>query len=179
LIRSFDRINYLPSKVIPIKIKSTGKYFGYKPKVAGDIQRDTRVSLKMTISPAQTRKRAASADSENQTDQPRKREKLDNPTTFVTTVTKQLFNPIPSPPTPTRPARQLFIFGNGDSNQFGLGPDTFGDIVRPRLHAWVEEAVKEGRLGAEPGAGIESVSAGGMHTLMVDEAGKVSSSFHF
>ncbi|KAF8335878.1 regulator of chromosome condensation 1/beta-lactamase-inhibitor protein II [Cantharellus anzutake] len=71
-----------------------------------------------------------------------------------------------------RPCRQLFIWGNGDMGQFGLGPDTLGDIVRPRLHSWFEEATREGKLGGE-GAGLEVICAGGMHSLVIDEAGKV------
>lgn len=36
-----------------------------------------------------------------------------------------------------------------------------------------EEGIKEGKFGA-PGKGIEEASAGGMHTLVVDAEGKVS-----
>ena len=127
--------------------------------------RDARVA-KMSLT---SKKRPASG--EDEADQPRKKEKLEEE---EKKPPKQPFNPLPTPPTHLRPPPQLVIFGNGDSNQFGLGPDTFGDIVRPRLHAWVDQAVKDGIFG-DLGAGIESVSAGGMHTLMIDEAGKVSS----
>ncbi|KDQ13965.1 hypothetical protein BOTBODRAFT_110732 [Botryobasidium botryosum FD-172 SS1] len=84
------------------------------------------------------------------------------------------FNPLPTLPAHTRPPLQLFIFGNGDSGQFGLGTDAamMGEFARPRLHTWFDEAIKEGKLGEE-GAGVESVAAGGMHTLVIDEAGKV------
>lgn len=119
------------------------------------------------------RRRIATEDDEVEL-QSRKKEKLESvEEPRPTKPAKAPFNPLPTPPPHVRPARQLFIFGNGDSNQFGLGPDAFGDIVKPRLHAWVDQAVKDGKLGGE-GAGIESVSAGGMHTLMIDEAGKVS-----
>ncbi len=37
-----------------------------------------------------------------------------------------------------------------------------------------EQAIKDGKLGGE-GAGLEAVAAGGMHSVVVDEAGRVSS----
>jgi regulator of chromosome condensation len=59
----------------------------------------------------------------------------------------------------------------------GLKPrlDALGDISRPRLHTWFKEAIDAGVLGSEQGAGIDDLCAGGMHTLAVDEAGKVRS----
>ena len=55
------------------------------------------------------------------------------------------------------------------------GVDVLGDIYRPRQHTWFKEAVEAGVLGTEAGAGIDALCAGGMHTLVVDEVGKVSS----
>lgn len=52
--------------------------------------------------------------------------------------------------------------------------DVLGDISRPRLHTWFKEAIDAGALGSEVGAGVDALCAGGMHTLAVDEAGKVS-----
>lgn len=83
-------------------------------------------------------------------------------------------NSIPTPSTHTRPSLQFFVFGNGDFGQFGLGTGVLGDFARPRLQTWVDEAIKEGKLGG-PGAGVEAVAAGGMHNLMIDESGKASS----
>ncbi|EIN10074.1 RCC1/BLIP-II [Punctularia strigosozonata HHB-11173 SS5] len=37
---------------------------------------------------------------------------------------------------------------------------------------WVDERIADGSFG-EPGAGLEAVAAGGFHTLVIDEAGKV------
>ncbi|KAF8527766.1 regulator of chromosome condensation 1/beta-lactamase-inhibitor protein II [Gautieria morchelliformis] len=68
--------------------------------------------------------------------------------------------------------RLCFVFGTGDFGQFGLGTETLGEISRPRLHAWFETAAKGDILGSE-GAGVEKICAGGMHTLAIDEAGKV------
>ena len=58
--------------------------------------------------------------------------------------------------------------------QFGLGTMVTGEFPRPRLHSWFESATFAGTLGAEEGAGVECLSAGGMHTLAIDELGRVS-----
>ncbi|KAF8749279.1 chromosome condensation (RCC1) repeat [Rhizoctonia solani] len=86
---------------------------------------------------------------------------------------KPPFNPLPVAQPPTQPAMQLFVFGNGDMGQFGLGTNVLGDISRPRQHAWFKEAIDAGILGTAPGAGIDALCAGGMHTLVVDEVGRV------
>lgn len=81
-------------------------------------------------------------------------------------------NSLQQPSSHPRPSRLCFVFGTGDFGQFGLGTETLGEISRPRLHAWFETAAKGDVLGSE-GAGVEKICAGGMHTLAVDEAGKV------
>jgi regulator of chromosome condensation len=81
-------------------------------------------------------------------------------------------NALQQPASHPRPSRLCFVFGTGDFGQFGLGTETLGEISRPRLHAWFETAAKGDILGSE-GAGVEKICAGGMHTLAVDEAGKV------
>ncbi|KAG8790260.1 hypothetical protein FRC12_012376 [Ceratobasidium sp. 428] len=86
---------------------------------------------------------------------------------------KPPFNPLPAVRAPKRPAAQVFVFGNGDMGQFGLGTDVLGDISRPRPHAWFKDAIEAGILGREKGAGVDDLCAGGMHTLAVDELGKV------
>ncbi|KZV94992.1 RCC1/BLIP-II protein [Exidia glandulosa HHB12029] len=84
----------------------------------------------------------------------------------------QDLNALPQPAEHLRPARHLFVFGNTDGNpQLGLGPDTT-KVTRPRLHAWVKEAVESGLLGG-PGAGFETVCVNGMHNLAVDELGRI------
>ena len=87
-------------------------------------------------------------------------------------------NPLQEPVPHIRPALEVFIFGNGDMGQLGLGTDFLQEIPRPRRHVWFESAVKSGILGADgddnsEGAGVEKIYAGGMHTLVVDEAGRV------
>lgn len=84
-------------------------------------------------------------------------------------------NPLPIPPDHSRPPRQLFVWGVGGMGQLGMGPDLLDDVVKPKLHKWCQEAIEEGRFGDE-GAGIESITAGGMHSFMVDEEGKVRTS---
>lgn len=82
------------------------------------------------------------------------------------------------------------MFGNGDMGQLGLGPDTLDEIPRPRIHTWYaysslrygqvtddrfEEMAEDGELSRDgkPGGGLETIYAGGMHNLAIDEAGKV------
>ncbi|EJD52432.1 RCC1/BLIP-II [Auricularia subglabra TFB-10046 SS5] len=81
-------------------------------------------------------------------------------------------NKLPRAAEHLRPARHLFVFGDTDGfPQLGLGADTTS-ISRPRLHAWVKEAVEEDKLGG-PGAGFEAVVSGAMHTLAIDEEGRM------
>lgn len=79
-------------------------------------------------------------------------------------------------PTPhLRPPSEVFVFGNGDMGQLGLGTAFLEEISYPRRHVWFESAVMSGLLGSdgESGAGVERICAGGMHTLVIDEAGRV------
>lgn len=57
--------------------------------------------------------------------------------------------------------------------QLGLGTTVMNEQSSPKLHAWFESAIAGGVLGEEEGAGIERVAAGGMHTLVIDELGRV------
>ncbi|KAF8706816.1 chromosome condensation (RCC1) repeat, partial [Rhizoctonia solani] len=81
-------------------------------------------------------------------------------------------NSVPAIPDHPRPAYQILVFGNGDSSQFGMGPNATGEYPRPRMQKFFKTASDEGKLGGE-GAGVESLAAGGLHTLAIDEAGKV------
>jgi len=88
-------------------------------------------------------------------------------------VYKDELNEIPTPPAKIRPAQNAFVFGNTDDGpQLGLGP-TVTNISRPRLHAWIKEAIENGTLGAEKGAGLEQVCVGAMHSLAIDELGRI------
>ncbi|CAO1621925.1 unnamed protein product [Sympodiomycopsis kandeliae] len=66
--------------------------------------------------------------------------------------------------------RQLFVFGNGDMGQHGLGTDAIDEIKRPRKHVWVDEKNGKGELGL---GGLEQIAAGGMHTLAIDGNGRL------
>ncbi|THH04495.1 hypothetical protein EW145_g5480 [Phellinidium pouzarii] len=82
-------------------------------------------------------------------------------------------NKLPLPASHPRPSRQLFICGSGEFGLLGMGTDVIGELSEPHPHAWVETAVQSNLLGMEEGAGIEQACAGGMHSLIIDEAGKV------
>ncbi|WVR09387.1 hypothetical protein IAU60_006454 [Kwoniella sp. DSM 27419] len=87
-------------------------------------------------------------------------------------------NRIPEVPAPASPHNALFVWGTGDMGQFGLGPDELDEIPRPKLHSWFEEQIEDGKLsrnGKEGSGGLEAVACGGMHTLAIDEAGRVRS----
>ncbi|KIL70231.1 hypothetical protein M378DRAFT_96652 [Amanita muscaria Koide BX008] len=82
------------------------------------------------------------------------------------------FNPLPTPPPKSRPPLQLFVWGAGNFGQFGMGPDHLGEKDKMTRNAWVEEQIAAGTFG-ESGAGLETVEAGGLHTLFIDEKGTV------
>lgn len=81
-------------------------------------------------------------------------------------------NALPTPPEHSRPALQLFGCGVGNFGQLGMGADFLAEYPKPKRNMLVEKKMQEGAYGEE-GAGLESVAAGGMHTLFVDEKGTV------
>ncbi|KAK0482063.1 regulator of chromosome condensation 1/beta-lactamase-inhibitor protein II [Armillaria luteobubalina] len=85
---------------------------------------------------------------------------------------KPYLNPLPAPIETKRPGLQLFAWGAGNFGQFGMGPDVLGELDKPRKHSWAEKQMQEGAFGAEA-AGLEAVAAGGMHSLFIDESGKI------
>ncbi|KAI0057821.1 RCC1/BLIP-II [Artomyces pyxidatus] len=52
-----------------------------------------------------------------------------------------------------------------------------GEVLQPleklKRSYWAEEGIERGRFGAEKGAGLESLAAGGQHALFIDENGTV------
>lgn len=58
-----------------------------------------------------------------------------------------------------------------------MGPDVLSELPKPKKNLWVEEKMQEGLFG-DVGAGIESIAAGGMHTLFIDESGTVRLLLH-
>jgi regulator of chromosome condensation len=87
--------------------------------------------------------------------------------------TEPALNEVPAFPEPMRPAGQLFVWGCGDFGQFGLGPKMLQEFSKPKKHTWAEEKMHEGMFGADTDGGIIAIAAGGMHSLFIDENGKV------
>ncbi|EIN10547.1 RCC1/BLIP-II [Punctularia strigosozonata HHB-11173 SS5] len=81
-------------------------------------------------------------------------------------------NGLPAVPEHTRPAPILFGWGAGNFGQLGMGSELLGDYDKPKKNPWVTEKVEDGAFGSED-AGLETIAAGGMHTLLVDERGTV------
>ena len=59
-----------------------------------------------------------------------------------------------------------------------MGEDQLGELHKPARNKWVDEGVTEGRFGSAGGAGLESIAAGGLYSLFVDENGTVRGAFH-
>ena len=89
---------------------------------------------------------------------------------------KPYFNQLPTPPPRQRPGLLPFVWGTGNFGQFGLGPEFLEELPKPKRHIWMEKKMEGGILG-EPGAGIEFVAAGGLHTVFIDEKGTVCQDF--
>ncbi|KAK7041776.1 hypothetical protein VNI00_009065 [Paramarasmius palmivorus] len=66
-------------------------------------------------------------------------------------------NAIPQPPAPQQPP--LYLFGCGASQYGQLGGIFPDEIPKPARVAWVNQAIEEGKFGAE-GAGLVAVAAG-------------------
>ncbi|KAF9816333.1 hypothetical protein IEO21_04198 [Rhodonia placenta] len=85
---------------------------------------------------------------------------------------KPYFNPLPTPPEHVRPAPQMFVWGAGNFGQFGMGADLLDEYDKPKKNLWIEKRMREGVFGDDE-ASLESVAAGGLHSLFVDEKGTV------
>lgn len=57
-----------------------------------------------------------------------------------------------------------------------MGSDELGEKDKMTRNTWIEEQIVAGTFG-EPGAGLEAVAAGGLHTLFIDEKGTVRQIF--
>jgi regulator of chromosome condensation len=81
---------------------------------------------------------------------------------------KPFYLPLPATAPPTRPCLQLFVWGAGNFGQFGLGPDPekTGEIKKPKKITWVDGE-------SERDSELESIAAGGTHTVFIDEKGVV------
>ncbi|KAI0748365.1 RCC1/BLIP-II [Daedaleopsis nitida] len=82
----------------------------------------------------------------------------------------QAINPLLALPQHDRPPLQLFTWGSGEMSQ--LAVDYNQEINKPRKNAFVASHIEEGTFGGDE-AGLESIAAGGLHTLLVDEQGTI------
>ncbi|KAG9031903.1 hypothetical protein FRB95_002109 [Tulasnella sp. JGI-2019a] len=80
-----------------------------------------------------------------------------------------VINPIPGIPAHHRPPLSLFVYGTGDFGQLGLGVEPLEPVLLPSPHTWCTEAIEEGTLEG----GVERLAVGCMHSLLIDEAGRV------
>ncbi|GJN92900.1 hypothetical protein Rhopal_005940-T1 [Rhodotorula paludigena] len=82
---------------------------------------------------------------------------------------------VPELPAPEDAPRTVFVFGAGDMGQHGLGTDStvLDEIKRPRRHVGFEEWIEGGENGWE--GGVADLVCGGMHTLAINNEGKVYS----
>ncbi|KAI0636512.1 regulator of chromosome condensation 1/beta-lactamase-inhibitor protein II [Trametes polyzona] len=82
----------------------------------------------------------------------------------------QGINALPAIPQHYRPPLNLFTWGSGEMSQLVM--DYNQEIAKPRKNAFVAEKIEEGAFGDDH-AGLESVAAGGLHTLLLDEKGAI------
>jgi hypothetical protein len=59
-----------------------------------------------------------------------------------------------------------------------MGENQLGELHKPARNKWAEQGMAEGRFGPTEGAGLESVAAGGLYSLFVDENGTVCDIFY-
>ena len=166
-----------------------------KPKTTAALRKRAASPDRATEAPAGKRQRAAASKSENEPPEasektktaaaPRKSsdstaKKLSKKASITEkeppaphVQKKPYFNALPVPPAKQRPGLLPFAWGAGNFGQFGMGPDILGELSKPKRNAWAEEQVEKDVFGEDKG-GMESVAAGGLHTVFIDERGAVS-----
>ncbi|TIB42685.1 hypothetical protein E3P86_00272 [Wallemia ichthyophaga] len=153
-------------------------YTHLQPKDSQPTRQSKRVASNIPKSPTKpiqrahtsstaSKKRKASDDSDDEPSKPTKRRQPAKPR--LPAIEPVSLNPLPKL-TSTNQIKTLLVFGTGDFGQFGLGVDTLGEIKRPRIHQWTEDAIDDNNLGPQ---GVEQIAAGGMHNLMIDSDGKI------
>jgi regulator of chromosome condensation len=172
----------------PVKPAAPAKAKAKATATKANTTAKTKAAATKSKSTARKTTKATPAKAEPQTDaedeRPRKRVKQDKPTEPagppVPLVYTNPLNPLPTPSEHARPAALLYYWGAGNFGQFGMGPDILDEFGKPKKHTWVEKGIEEGKFG-EKGAGIEAAAAGGLHTMFLDEKGRVntSTSLHF
>jgi regulator of chromosome condensation len=95
--------------------------------------------------------------------------KPESKTKTKTQAPRPYFNPLPKAREHVRPVTQAFA---GNFGQFGMCADRLGPYDKLTMNKWVKERTEDGTFGGES-VGIESVAAGGLHTIFIDEKGTV------
>ncbi|KAJ7918258.1 RCC1/BLIP-II [Mycena leptocephala] len=141
-----------------------------RPSNAPKASKKRAASPERPPSPPPKRTKKPTGENVDSTAHPLKKKK--SPSSVLHVQTKPYFNPLPTPPKKKRPGLHVFAWGAGNFGQFGMGPELLGELDKPKKHSWVEEQIEAGTFGPD-NAGIETVAAGGMHSVFVDEKGTV------
>ncbi|KZT39640.1 RCC1/BLIP-II protein [Sistotremastrum suecicum HHB10207 ss-3] len=170
-----------PEPMLPAPKRATKENAAVKPPAAKktDAPLDSTPVPKKRGRPATKRVNVAEGEQPREHDEPppKKRvrksaepaEPLKQPTPYLP---PKAMNALPIPPNHTRPGAQLFVWGAGNFGQFGMGHQHLGEFEKPKKNTWMEMGMQESKFGGE-GAGIEAVAAGGLHTMFIDEAGRI------
>ncbi|GAA5886774.1 hypothetical protein JCM16303_003309 [Sporobolomyces ruberrimus] len=154
--------------------ESTTKTGGKKRKASSS----TTKSKKTVITPKEKKEKPAKKEKPLRTIKPKPRRTAISglnplPELFTPFPLYSVFTgfEIPQLPSPSEAPRSVFVFGTGDMGQHGLGTSTLDEIKRPRRHVNIEEFIETGKEGWQGGVG--ELVCGGMHTLAIDQNGKV------
>lgn len=134
-------------------------------------------STTMPATRTRTKDNGAQADLPSPRKHPKTRSKNETPRKSAPRLHIPL-NPLPTLPTSSRPAADIYAWGKRGFGQLGLGCNVVDDILKPRKHPWVAAQVPLGTFGTETGAGVVSIASGGMHTYLLDENGTVCGLYH-
>jgi hypothetical protein len=89
----------------------------------------------------------------------------------TTVPQKSQLNALPTIPHHVRPTSRVFVWGTGNFGQFGMGSNRTGEYGKPQQNMLVENMIESGDFGE--GLGGEYITSGGIHTIFVNERGRV------